>query len=208
MLQIIVFLFQSFLNNFYKFKSKFITINKINYNKQSLIWKYYLLLTSHFFKLLFINIPLFDYLFINLHHLLVNKIDKKLDLVKIEITNGSIIRNILFTDFFIEFLLDKDFYNDYISNKRIYDNNELITSGKEIILDIILKDNNSENSIGELLKNYADKSGYFRDNTILNILKYKSIDYTNDTMIEIVKLANFRRVKHIDNIKNRSIFIR
>jgi hypothetical protein len=145
---------------------------------------------------------LFDFLFINLHHLLVNKIDKKLDLVKIEITNGSIIRNILFTDFFIEFLLDKDFYDDYISNKRIYDNNELITSGKEIILDIILKDNNNENSIGELIKNYADKSGYFRDNTILNILKYKSIDYTNDTMIEIVKLANFRRVKHIDNIKN------
>jgi hypothetical protein len=152
--------------------------------------------------MLFLEIPIISYLFTMIHHSLINYMDKELELVKLEVTNGKLIRNILFNNFFIEFLLDNDFYRTYINNERIFDNNEVITSKKDIILDIIIKNKDNEHSIGELLKNYADNSGYFRDNTIINILSYKGINYEDDSIIEINKLVNFRRVKNIDNVKN------
>lgn len=202
MLHYFVFLFQSFLNFFYNLKARFFTINKINHNNQNLLWKYYILLFTHNLRMLFLEIPIISYLFTMIHHSLINYMDKELELVKLEVTNGKLIRNILFNNFFIEFLLDNDFYRTYINNERIFDNNEVITSKKDIILDIIIKNKDNEHSIGELLKNYADNSGYFRDNTIINILSYKGINYEDDSIIEINKLVNFRRVKHIDNVKN------
>ncbi len=202
-MNILIWIGKNVFTFFYKLYGYLFTVRKIKTPTNNLYYKYFIMRILFFFTDLFYNIPIFGdvlscsiYFFI--HYLFYFK---KYKLIKLEITDGNIIKNL-----FLENYNLVDVYRDI--NYRPFLQNDLVM-GNKIIMDIFMlenKDGDSKKiSILELVKNYSDRSGKYA-NSLNNIFEYKKIN--KNQYIEIHKLINYRKqteTYHMDQIMDKHI---
>lgn len=113
-------------------------------------------------------------------------VDKKNYLTKIEISNNTCTRNIVFKELSIIDIVNKI----PLLIKDIDDSNEVIMGKANcIIMDVTI--NNT--SIKNLIEHYADRSGKY-DHSLINILKLKQYKLLKmDNKVQIIYIRSFKR---------------
>ena len=99
----------------------------------------------------------------------------------LELTDGKINRKIILKNH-TDFEIVKKIHKYTKKDTNLFNPNELIMAKKQIC-DVSIKNKNGQHvfSIKELLLNYSDKSKYFTDNTLKNILDVENISLKIDS---------------------------
>lgn len=144
---------------------------------RNILWKYYLVKIFYYLNFIFdLEYPRF-----------INYLDSPNQVTKICLTNGSMVRNILFKNKNIR---------DIIINLQsidVYNENHLMMNKRYPVLDIFLENDNGENlKIKDLINNYADEPRLF-EHVLRHIFEYKNIGHEKYKKIKIVFLKLIKR---------------
>jgi hypothetical protein len=166
-------------------KSKFFTVIKMyeitkEVQRKNIIHLYYLYKVINELKVYVNKMKHYPRVYVNLNkvvNIILDRINTRHYITKIETTNGKVIRNLIFVNKNMEYIYEK-------INNTNFDINELMLNKNTIVKGITLVDEEKEhNEIRNLIENYSDRSKIYPCHTLRNILKLKNINHDNGNLV-------------------------